>query len=82
MYQPVDVFWPAEAPDLLVFVHMREDTTDKPPSSSPEKGTAPNDKPDTGVKPDLRNPETPEQHPPGKPIPDMDPPGQGGPDKS
>ena len=82
MYQPVEVFRPGEAPDLLSFVYMREDTADEPPSSSPEKGIAPDDKPDTGVKPDLRNPETPEQHVPDKPIPDMDLPGQGGPDES
>ena len=60
---------------------MNAETADQPPSS-PEKGVAPKDKPDTGVKPDLRNPETPEQQVPGKPIHDMDPPGQDAPEKS
>ena len=48
--------------------------SDRPPMV--EKGPAPADKPDTGVKPDLKNPEVPEEHIPGKPIPDMNPPGQ------
>ena len=69
------------ASELLAFVHMPDETADNP-ASSPEKGVAPKDKPDTGVKPDLRNPETPEQQVPDTPIHDMDPPGQGGPANS
>ena len=51
-----------------------QEPADKP--MKPEKGVPQEDKPDVGKKPDLRNPETPEQGIPGKPISDMDPPGQ------
>ena len=49
-------------------------TLPKPPT--PEKGLPPEDGPDTGARPDLKNPETPDEEIPGKPISDMDPPGQ------
>ena len=54
--------------------------TDQVPGSTehrkPEEGVPPKDQPDTGSKPDSRNPRSDEQLP-KEPIPDMDPPGQG-----
>ena len=47
-----------------------------PMPPAPEKGLAPEDRPDTGAKPELKNPETPDEVIPDKPIPDMDAPGQ------
>jgi hypothetical protein len=51
-----------------------------PPSSQPplrEKGIPPKDRPDTGPRPDMINPESPdEEDDPVDPLRDMDPDGQ------
>jgi hypothetical protein len=64
----------------LVGVYMDITEEQMPPvprPPTPEKGLPPDDRPDTGSRPDLKNPEKPdEEGKPADPLPDMDPDGQ------
>ena len=59
---------------------MADETQRVEKPMTPEKDV-PKDGPDTGPKPDFKEPDKPEKEIPGKPTPDMDPPGQDQPEE-